>query len=519
MIRPAPAVRWAGGGALALVLALGLGALFVVISVADEGARLGPADWRALRFTALQAFLSALLSVALAVPVARALARRRFRGREALVALLGAPFLLPVIAAILGIVAVWGRSGLVSDGLAALGLGRLDIYGMPGVLLAHVFFNLPLAARLLTQALAEVPAERWRLAAELGLEGRALFRLVEGPALRAAAPGAFALVFLVCATSFAVALALGGGPAATTLELAIHQAIRFDFDLGRAAALAGLQLGLGLALALLAAALAAPAALGPGLDAPPMRRDGRGRAARIGDAAALGLAAAFLLAPLGAALALGLPGLGAMGAGVWPAAARSLVVALGATALALSLALALAFFVAALETRRPRAARAAEAAALLPLVVSPFVAGVALFVALRPFVSPAAAAPVLVALLNALAALPFAFRLLLPPLREAARDYGPLAASLGMRPADRLRLLWLPRLRRPLGLAGGLSAALSAGDLGVVALFATPSAPTLPLYLHGLMAAHRIEAAAAAALVLTLLAFALFLAFDRWGRG
>ncbi len=517
-MRPAPALWWAGGGALALVLALTIGAAALVFLWAEGAGRFTAPDWRALEFTARQAFLSALISVALAIPVARALARRRFPGREALVTLLGAPFLLPIIVAILGIVAIWGRSGLVNDGLGALGLPKLDIYGLSGVLLAHVFFNLPLAVRILLQALSDIPAERWRLAAELGLEGRPLFRLIEWPALRAAAPGAFALIFLLCATSFAVALALGGGPRATTLELAIYQAVRFDFDLGRAAALAGLQLGLGLALALLAAGLSAPSGLGPGLDAPPERWDGRGVAARLGDGAALGLAAAFLIAPLAAAAALGVGGLGEMGPRVWLAAGRSLGVALTAAAMALTLGLALVMLVVALEGRAPRAARLVEATALLALVVSPFVAGVALFLALRAVVAPASVAMPLVALVNGASALPFAFRLLLPALREAARDYGPLAEALGMQARDRLRLLWLPRLRRPLGLAGGLSAALSAGDLGVVAIFATPTAPTLPLYVHGLMSAHRMEAAAGAALLLAALAFGLFLAFDRWGR-
>jgi len=215
-------------------------------------------------FTLRQAFLSATLSVILAIPLARALARRRFRGREALTTLLGAPFLLPVIVAILGVIAVWGRSGWISDAMQAMGLGRLDVYGMPGVLIAHVFFNLPLAARLILQGFSDLPPERWRVAAQLGVEGGALFRLVEWPAIRASAPGAFALVFLVCATSFAVALALGGGPRATTLELAIYEAASYDFDLGRAAKLAGLQVGVCAVAALVAHAAAAPVAASPG---------------------------------------------------------------------------------------------------------------------------------------------------------------------------------------------------------------------------------------------------------------
>ena len=42
---------------------------------------------------------------------------------------------------------------------------------------------------------------------------------------------------MLCVTSFTIVLTLGGGPAATTLEVAIYQALRFDFDPARAVAL------------------------------------------------------------------------------------------------------------------------------------------------------------------------------------------------------------------------------------------------------------------------------------------
>jgi thiamine transport system permease protein len=61
--------------------------------------------------------------------------------------------------------------------------------------------------------------------------------------LREVCPARFLVIFLICLTSFAVALTLGGGPRATTVELAIYQAFRFDFDLGRAALLALVQFG------------------------------------------------------------------------------------------------------------------------------------------------------------------------------------------------------------------------------------------------------------------------------------
>ena len=39
------------------------------------------------------------------------------------------------------------------------------IYGLSGILIAHVFFNLPLATRLFLQALDTIPDDQWREAA------------------------------------------------------------------------------------------------------------------------------------------------------------------------------------------------------------------------------------------------------------------------------------------------------------------------------------------------------------------
>ena len=57
------------------------------------------------------------------------------------------------------------------------------------------------------------------------------------------------------------------------------------------------------------------------------------------------------------------------------------------------------------------------------------------------------------------------------------------------------------------------------GDLGVVALFASPDWATLPLQMYRLMGAYWMEAAAGAALILLALSLALFWLFDRGGRG
>ncbi|WGH80236.1 ABC transporter permease family protein [Jannaschia ovalis] len=479
---------------------------------AEGWAALDPRDWAALRFTLWQAVVSAALSVLLAIPVARALARRRFAGRGAVVLLLGAPFILPVIVAVLGLVAVFGRAGLVNTGLGWVGIAPVSIYGWQGVILAHVFFNVPLATRLILQGWQAVPGERLRLAAALNFTAADTLRRIEWPMLRAVVPGIFTVIFLICTTSFAVALALGGGPRATTVELAIYQAFRFDFDLGRAAILGALQLAIGTGAALLSLRLALPSGFGAGLDRVAPRWDSDGPGLRAQDALAVALACAFLLTPMVVVLAEGVAALTDLPASVWWAALRSLVIALVAAATTLALAMPMA-----LAATTPRGGWV-ETAGTLSIAASPLVLGVGLFILLLPVANPVALALPVTAGVNVVLALPFALRALIPAMREMRRDYDRLAASLGMRGIAWLRLVALPRLRRPLGFAGGLTAALAAGDLGVIALFAAPDQATLPLALYQLMGSYRMAEAKAAALILVILSLGLFWLFERGTR-
>ena len=493
-----------------LIAALVLGTALALASQA-KGLSLRPADWSAIRFTLLQALLSTSFSCALAIPVARALMRRRFPGRAALIVLMGAPFLLPVIVAVLGLLSIYGRSGILNLALGAVGLPPVTIYGLKGVVLAHVFFNLPLATRMLLNGWHAIPAERFRLAQTLGLPTP--FRHIELPMLRMVLPGAALAIFLVCLTSFVVALTLGGGPKATTLELAIYQALRFDFDPGRAALLAAVQFALCLIAVALAARATLPEGLGAGQDRPLNLQAPQGWR-RIGDAVVILLAALFLILPLAAILVDGVPGLTRLGSTAWAAALRSVWMALISAALSASAALTLTL--AAVQEGAGR--RWIEGISMLPMATSGLVLGTGLFLLVRGFVAPEAVALPVTIVVNALMALPFLYRLLLPEVRTLHADYDRLAQAVGLSGGARLRWLTLPRLARPLGLGAGLAAALAMGDLGVIALFAGEGQATLPLVVQRLSGAYRMQEASAAALLLVAVSFALFALCDLGGR-
>lgn len=502
---------WFGIGAAALVAALILGTLGVVAFSAPDAGRLSPSDWAAIRFTVSQALVSALISVLFAVSVARALSRRRFFGRSLLITLLGAPFLLPVIVAVMGLLSVFGRSGWLSQLLDLVGLPPIPIYGFHGVVIAHVFFNLPLATRIILQGWSSIPAERFRLAAQLGFGARDMAVHLEWPMLKRAAPGAFAIIFAICLSSFAVALTLGGGPRATTVELAIYQAFRFDFDLGKASILASIQLMLAGSAALLALWLSqGQGGFGQGLDRVATRWDGASPMSKGGDAFLITLAALFLLVPLSAVGLRGLYAVTELPSSVWASAGLSIKVSFMSASLAFLFALSIAL----------AAVRFAwiESIGLLAIAASPLVIGTGLFIAIFPFASPQDWAMVVTASVNAVMALPFALRVLIPAVQDVNAHYGRLSQSLGLSGLTLLRLVILPRVRAPLGFAIGLAAALSMGDLGVVALFAGTGEATLPLQVFRLMGAYRMDAAAGAALLLGLLSFGVFWICDAWGR-
>ncbi|WP_165495640.1 thiamine/thiamine pyrophosphate ABC transporter permease [Marinobacter halodurans] len=470
-------------------------------------------------FSVYQATLSTGLSLLLAIPVARALHRHpMFAGRGLLLRLTELSLVLPTIVAAFALVAVYGRSGWLNTALDGVGLPfRWNLYGLQGILLAHVFFNAPLAARILLQGLERIPANQWRIAAQLGLTSGPLWRTLEWPALRRVLPGLAVFIFILCFTSFAIVMTLGGGPSATTIEVAIYQSLRYEFDFSRAALLAMVQLLICGSLWLVASRHGTNRNLVPGANDQPgtLRRDARRR-----DRVLLYLFLVFLALPLLAVVFRGLPGLlGEAGdSQVWWSLGRSLSVALVAAILSCSCGLAiLAASQLARHSGHHLSARLLESSGHLTLLVPALVLGTGLFILLRPQLGQPHQGLALVAGINALMALPFVLQVLRGPFATLPPNSLRVADQLNLRGSYRLRWLLLPLLRRPLLLAAAYAAGLSLGDFSVIALFGSPSAPTLPLLLFQQLSAYRIEAASGTAFVMLALLFVVFYILNRWG--
>ncbi|GAC1044532.1 thiamine/thiamine pyrophosphate ABC transporter permease ThiP [Rhizobium sp. No.120] len=528
IILTAPERRGAiSGGAVSLagiVLFVGIAVLVLLAAGIESGGTNPLADpylLRVLRFTLLQAVLSTLLSVVLAIPVARALARQpRFPGRLWLIRLMAVPMGLPVLIGALGLLGIWGRQGLINQALSALGLSQpVSIYGLAGILLAHVFFNMPLACRLMLAGLERVPAEYWLVAGGLGMRPASVFRFIEWPILRGLIPGIAGLIFMLCATSFTLVLILGGGPAATTLEVAIYQALRFDFDPGRAVMLSLLQIAVTLLVLGAMTLFHAPDDHGLTGGRALRRIDGQGMAARFGDAALLVAATLFLGMPLASIVVTGLEAnlLKLVAQPIFlQAAFTSLAISLAAGFLAVLISFAIIRARSAADRRKTLGLRglslALVASSSLILLVPPIVLATGWFLALRPLGDPSRFAAVLIIVINALMALPFVIRVIEPAYTVHVSRTGRLAASLGLHGIARLRMIDWPGLRKPLFTALSFAMALSLGDLGAVALFGSDSLMTLPWLVYSKLGSYRTNDADGYALILGLVCLLLTIA-------
>jgi thiamine transport system permease protein len=524
IIGAAPGVDAFGTG-VALLLAVLVGAALLMLFAQAGEARvamlLGSAYARSiLRFTLLQAALSTFLSAVLGVLVARAFARETsFPGRRVLLGLMSLPIVLPSLVAVFGIIAIYGQNGWLARALAAAGLeAKPDIYGLGGVALAHVFFNLPLAVRLLLPGWHSIPVETWRLSAQLGMSSWAIFRLIEWPMLRRYLPHAAATVFMLCVGSFAIVLTLGGGPGAATFEVAVFEAIRFEFDPPKAATLALGGLALNLACLALAQGTVGDAVIGTGWRTRDQDWGQRASAARLFDGLLIGAAALLLIGPVAATLVDGLTSLTSASLN-WVLVAQATLVSIGLAvpAALLTLLLALPMVLAEASARPAKRTRAAlvRGALVLPIAVSPMALGLGCFLILRLTLEGMPRAILGIVLLNAIMIVPFAAAILRPAVERARARHDHLCRALGITGWSRWRLIDWPVLRPSIGTALAIAASMALGDLIGIGLFGDTKLRNLTLLLYDQLGAYRMNGAAVTAALLLLLIFVLYQVIER----
>ena len=114
---------------------------------------------RLIYISFLQAFISSLVSCILALPFALSLFRRKkILIFKIIISLTGYSFVLPSILIVYSVIGIFGTNGLLNQITNFYNLFNLKtIFGLQGILIAHILLNTPFATRIFIQNLNSIP--------------------------------------------------------------------------------------------------------------------------------------------------------------------------------------------------------------------------------------------------------------------------------------------------------------------------------------------------------------------------
>jgi molybdate transport system permease protein len=230
--------RLAGGAlvfaATALALAFLLFPIVAIFARVPPGrlvAQLGnPVVTDALVVSLKTTLVAQALILALGTPAAFALATRRFPGRPLVLTLVELPLVLPPAVAGIGLIAAFGRFGLLGGTLSALGI-RLGLT-QAAVVVAIAYVASPLYLRQAVATFEAVDPDLVAASRTLGSgRGRTFFRVVL-PLARTGLGAGAALSFARGLGEFGATIMFAGSlqGVTQTLPLAIYNEFAVDFD-------------------------------------------------------------------------------------------------------------------------------------------------------------------------------------------------------------------------------------------------------------------------------------------------
>ncbi len=151
------------GGLLLLFIVLPLISTILATTPANFLAAFGdPEVLQSIVLTFSAAAISTTLALFGGVPLAYLLARRRFRGKRLVEAIVNLPVVIPHTAAGIALLLVFGRRGLLGQWLSPLGITFTD--NLAGIVVAMLFVSLPFLVNLSREAFALVDEELEKVA-------------------------------------------------------------------------------------------------------------------------------------------------------------------------------------------------------------------------------------------------------------------------------------------------------------------------------------------------------------------
>lgn len=440
------------------------------------------ATWKVAWFTTWQAVASVVITLFAALPITRILARFSFRGSGFVRGIVSTPFVLPTV---------------VVAG-AVMSLLPLEYqFGLHGILIAHVLFNVAVVVRIVGARWQTISPDSPCAAQVLGASPLRTFLYVTLPQLRGAIQNALLIVFVFTFTSFGVVAVLGG-ITRRTLEVEIYtNAISLGF-FDTAMVLSLIQLFVVLAVFVVTSLISRTTNFGSASsfshlslhEHPRHRSTIRAVTILTPTVIAFPFLALFVRSfragdswTITAWRNLWNGSLERVGLDIPAIITRSLLFA----CIAVIIAVPMAYIVTSVSVYSPRTGSLIRSITSLPVVISAVTLGFGIIVTFDESPFNWRGETWLLPVIHAIVALPLAVHLLSPALRAISPSQRDAASTLGASP---LNVWWHVDLRQmasPLISAGAMSFAVSLGEFGATTFLSRSSSTTLPIAIGQLL--------------------------------
>jgi len=487
-----------------------------------------------IQFTFFQALLSTLLVVTLGLPGAFILARLRFKGKSLVRALMIVPFVLPPIVVVIGFNQMFGAYGVIDSFLMWLQSSSLSVFnlatGIPGIILAHTFYNIPLVLLLVSASLERLNPEIEESADLLGATSSQRFRRITLPHILPSLLASAILAFLFCFMSFPIILAFGQGRF-LTIEAQIWNAFRF-FDYGKASSLTLIQIFITLTLALVYVRLGRKSGNNGGATASIKTIEFRQYRVRerMLIIAYVGMLMVLIIGPIVTILRaavynpnnglLTLDGFSNLLTGGSHGGLTHLVNSLFYAGLATLFAVVLGIPLAlAMRSRSKIIPTFASTMILLPLGVSSISVAYGLMLAIAVPTGLVTNPWPIIVIAQTIIGLPFSARAIEIAMRNIDQAVLDQADSLGASRLQRLLFVELPLLAPGILVGGVFAFAMAIGEMSATYLIALPQNYTLAVSIYNNYATRHFVEAGAAALILVIICVIAFLVMERISEG
>ncbi|MCL4067489.1 ABC transporter permease subunit [Pseudomonas sp. GX19020] len=184
--------------------------------------------WRVVWNSMVMSGLTALICVSLGLVIAYAMSRSRIPLRWLVSLALILPLLAPSLVQALGLIFMFGRNGLLNY-LTGM---QMQIYGLPGLVIANSMYALPQAVMILAVALRYADRRQYDAALVLGASPWRRFVDITLPSLRFGLLSAGFVCFTVTITDFGNAAVIGGNYRVLASEIYAQVVGQMNFNMG-----------------------------------------------------------------------------------------------------------------------------------------------------------------------------------------------------------------------------------------------------------------------------------------------